>query len=64
MDITKITLKNLAAKISIVKDDLWSVYSEEKPLFTGTLQDCCDWINAHKKTNSKIIDPNYYSKNI
>lgn len=63
IDIKRITLKKLTDEISNVSNNVWIVYLEENPIYSGTLQDCCDWISSQKKPIQKVIDPYFMLKN-
>ncbi len=45
-------IEKLSEKISIVRNELWSVYVDNKPRFTGTLEECCDWVQTQSKQQS------------
>jgi hypothetical protein len=39
-------IEKLSERIPIVRNELWSVYVDQKPKFTGTLQECCHWVET------------------
>lgn len=48
----KFVIEKLSEKIPIVRDEIWSVYIEDKPKFTGTLKQCCDWVQDPEKEHA------------
>lgn len=50
----KFVIEKLSEKIPIVRDEIWSVYIDDKPKFTGTLKQCCDWVqNPERERTSR-----------
>ncbi|QDU50912.1 hypothetical protein [Gimesia panareensis] len=49
-------IEKLSEKIPIVRNELWSVYVDQKPKFTGTLQECCQWVEASQCQPQGILN--------
>ncbi|KAA0137040.1 MULTISPECIES: hypothetical protein [Gimesia] len=49
-------IEKLSEKIPIVRNELWSVYVDQKPRFTGTLQECCQWVAATQSQPRGILN--------
>ncbi|MDB5342090.1 MAG: hypothetical protein JWP89_467 [Schlesneria sp.] len=53
----QLRVEPLSMKFSIVKDHLWCIYDEDRPLFHGSAIECRDWLDRHEALSLPFQDP-------